>query len=289
MEQFKKIATLEIYEIDYIDKTHLLDIARLHYPIWFSLTSQLPSFHKMHSLTLEQLSDLSVLPTDDNDVILFTNATKFGLEPSILPMTSAVNLVLSGDDSTTCYSEQNSSWIKEHGDIGIALDSMGEYCRPFASVAFYDIWFGTKHTHLPVRMHTYSHQYLFVSQGSVSVWVANYGLFSSKEYSFDYRAFLFNANDVSSKMTKYGTLVTLTKGQMLFLPPYWWYQIVIDDSHTVGWTISYSTISNMVAHCDLYTRTVYRQFFTRDDTTSQIIHNVHETQTVVLVKEIAST
>jgi hypothetical protein len=245
--QLKTSDDLEIYEIDYPSKDKLEEICNLRQPVLFDFNNQrlLESCQRQAILDTYGAFDVKIRnlkqSADDNLYvpIAFSNALK----------------VISEDKEMNYLVENNADFLEETGLIK-SFKYNDAFLRPYmVAQCSYDFLMAGEGLKTLFKYEINFRNYILVTEGSVKVKLAPP---KSKKYLNpvnDYENLEFsspiNPWQVQAKykadFDKVKCLdVTVKKGQILFLPAYWWYSIAFGKETSIC-TFNYKTYMNTVA------------------------------------------
>jgi hypothetical protein len=224
----KRSDDLELYEIDNISKDKLEEVCDLKQPVIFNFdNSDIQNiFNKTNIQNTYGVFDINVRDTkkdiNDNE-LLYLN----------LNFDKAVN-VFDNDKDEKYLTENNSEFLEETGLIKM-LKINDLYLRPHLIMnSYYDIQFGSNNSRTPFKYEMYNRNYILVTEGSIKLKLTPS---KYKKYLFvknDYENFEFKSEinpwDVNyqhkDEFNKVKCLeVELNKGQIIYVPPYWFYSI----------------------------------------------------------------
>jgi hypothetical protein len=240
---------LEIYEIDYPSKDKLEEICDLRQPILFDYMNEriLESCNRQEILDNYGAFDIKIRNLKANNEI--DNEIYVPLAFS-----NALNL-MKEDTSCKYLVENNSDFLEETNMIKI-FKYNDAFLRPYmVSNCMYDYMSANKGVQTPFRYELNYRNYLLVSEGSVKIKLAapksSKYLYEQKDYeNFEFISKI-NPWDVKSQykadFDKIKCLdITIKKGQILFLPAYWWYSIEFGDESSIC-SFKYRTYMNTIA------------------------------------------
>lgn len=282
---------LELYEIDLPSKTKLEEICDIRQPVVFAFNNE---------RILETCQQKTILDTYGAFDIKIRNLKESSDDSEMyipLPFASAIK-VLKEDTNNKYISENNSDFLEETGLIKCFAYN-DEFLRPpMVSGCTYDLIYASDKCKTPFRYELNYRNYFFVTEGEVRIKLAppksvRY-LYTITDYeNFEFRSPI-NPWQVQEKykpdFDKIKCLeVTLTKGQMLFIPAYWWYSMDL-TSTTCVCSFKYRTYMNNVAILpQLIMRFLQRQNVKRNVVTQvsndarekeKVLEKVHVTVTV---------
>lgn len=270
-EQYKTGEDLEIYEIDYTDNEHLQEVCKSKQPIVFEFSQVLSKFHFLNTLSLEDLADkvgkMDVYVKDTED---YWDPQG---EPDAIPLTLESSLKLFTTDTHAHYiSEGNEDLIKDT-ILEKYYDSLHEYIQPsFTLHKTMDLWFGSKGSATPIRYNTdYSH-FLYLSKGKCRVRMTPHKSKKYLHYVKDYERYEFRSlihlqnpqADYKNDLEKIQWLdFDMVQGNMLFIPPYWWYSLEYLEEGAFLCSFQYNTIMNILANGHNIATHLYKKYTTK--------------------------
>jgi hypothetical protein len=251
--QLKTSNELEVYEIEHPSKERLEEICELKQPVIFTYDTDKLC---MPMSTLQ--STYNAFDVKIRNVKYMSNNDEIDLYIPIA-LNKAID-VMNADKESKYFSEKNSDFLKESGLIK-KLKYNDMLLRPYmVSNCIYDYLIATKGTQTPFRYELNYRNYFLVNEGEIKIKLAppksvKY-LSSIKDYEyFEFRSPI-NPWDIQLQykpdFDKIKCLeIVLKKGQLFYLPPYWWYSI--EFSSTIVTSIcsfKYRTFMNTVAIID---------------------------------------
>lgn len=247
--QLKTSDDLEIYEIDHPSKDKLEEICDLRQPILFQFENE---------RLLETCQRASILDTYGAFDVKIRNIK----EPAdadanlYVPLAFSSALKLVKEDKELKYLLENSSDFLEETGILKSYKYNDAFLRPYmVSQCNYDLILAGEKTQTPFRYELNFRNYFLVTEGTVKVKLAPP---KSAKYLYpneDYENLEFSSpinpwqvqTQYKADFDKIKCLdVNMTKGQILFLPAYWWYSIEFGSNATVC-GFKYKTYMNTVA------------------------------------------
>ena len=247
--QLKTSDDLEIYEIDHPSKDKLEEICDLRQPILFQFENE---------RLLETCQRASILDTYGAfDVKIRNIKEPADAEANLyVPLAFSSALKLVKEDKELKYLLENSSDFLEETGILKSYKYNDAFLRPYmVSQCNYDLILAGEKTQTPFRYELNFRNYFLVTEGSVKVKLAppksaNY-LYPNEDYENLEFSSPINPWQVQTQykadFDKIKCLdVNMTKGQILFLPAYWWYSIEFGPDATVC-SFKYKTYMNTVA------------------------------------------
>lgn len=247
--EWKKSEDLEVYESPFTTPSHLAEICDVKQPVIFQVPIDRlsPFFAKMARMDKHEAADVLV-----KDVREYFVEGAPSPEPVVLPLHSAKRLVAS-DSGKKYLAEQNDAFLEETG-LSAAYAGLDWALRPHACVAAkYDYVFGSAGVYTPYRYHTHSRMFIVPIAGRVRVklapWKMSKYLWPIKDYeTYEFRSALnpYESKDIDKTKIK-GIDVDVLPGQMLFVPPHWWYSVKLTKDTTAA-TFVYNTAINALAN-----------------------------------------
>lgn len=252
--QWKTSNDHEIYETDFQSSAHLQEIVSVKQPIVFKLDPDTvhPFQQKCHHI-LQKNDVVDMRVFDVSTMFPVESTSSFSADWIVLPLSSTRTLMAS-DTAAKYYSEGNADLVEDFP----TLDSMLR--GPLTVHANYDILLGSPHVAMPLRYHICPQYYLAVCSGKIRVKLIppKYAQLLGTQTNYELMEFRspISPNDIwSTGHSKHDILqrvkileVELNTGQLLFIPPYWWYSIQFSgDKNTVVFTSQYNTLANIAA------------------------------------------
>ena len=239
---------LEIYEVEKISKDKLEEVCDLRQPVIFDFNNDDINnlFNKTNIQNTYGAFDIKLRDTkkeiNENELLyLNINFNK------LIDITEK-------DTESKYYTENNQDFLEETGLIKM-LKLNDLYLRPHLILnSYYDFQYGSSQTQTPFKYDLFYRHYILVTSGSVKIKLAPP---KYKKYLFvknDYENFEFKSEinpwSVSyqhkSEFDKVKCLeIELTKGQIVYLPPYWFYSIKFNKDSMICNFKSQTYMSNM--------------------------------------------
>lgn len=248
--QLKTSDDLEIYEIDYPSKDKLEEICDLRQPVLFDYNNErlLESCRRAAILDTYGAFDVKIR----NIKQPITNAE----ENLYVPLAFSNALKVVKEDAETKYLVENSIDFLEETGLLKNYKYNDAFLRPYmVSQCAYDFLMAAEKTQTPFRYELNFRNYFLVTEGAVKVKLAPP---KSSKYLYpvnDYENFEFSSqinpwhiqSQYKADFDKIKCLdVAVKKGQILFLPAYWWYSIEFGKDASVC-SFKYKTYMNTVA------------------------------------------
>lgn len=221
--QYKTSEDLEIYETDFKSNKHLNEICDLRQPVVFHYP--VPPIQIPSTLKIKDITDI------ETDEYVYLDD-------------KSANTLIRSDTKSRYYSEGND--VEPINDPNL---------KPFLAVRTKcDVLFGSQNARTAMKHHTNSRLFLAVGTGKIQVKMTPYksrkflklfndnGLFRSKmdvwvpqnKYLADYEQIQFLEFDVG-------------EGDILYVPPYWFYSVRFTTPETTVGEIVYNTPINLIA------------------------------------------
>jgi hypothetical protein len=248
--QLKTSNDLEIYEIDYPSKDKLEEICDLRQPILFNFKNEriLDSCKRSTILDTYGAFDIKIRnikqQATDNETNLY------------VPLAFSNALTVIKEDNEMKYLVENNSDFLEETGMSKSYKYNDVFLRPYmVSQCMYDFIIAAENTQTPFRYELNFRNYLLVTEGSVKVKLAPP---KSSKYLYpnnDYENFEFSSpinpwqvqSQYKADFDKVKCLdIMMKKGQILFLPAYWWYSIEFGKEASIC-SFKYKTYMNTIA------------------------------------------
>lgn len=239
---------LEVYEIDQPSKDKLEEICDLRQPVIFD--------YNVDGL-LQECNIESIEKNYGAFDIKVRNVKEYDdVSELYLPLTLNTGREIFRKDEEEKYLSENNQEFLEETSLIKHMRYNDIFLRPYSvSNCIYDILFSSKNTKTILKYELNYRNFLLVTQGSVKIKLippkSSRYLYTIKDY--DNFEFLSPVNpwDVQSQFKsdfdKLKTLeVTLNKGQIIFIPAYWWYSIWFEENTSLA-SFKYKTYMNNIA------------------------------------------
>jgi hypothetical protein len=239
---------LEVYTIERPSKEKLEEICDIRQPVIFDFKND----------RLLESSNLATL--DDNygafDIQVRDVTNKDENIELYLPflLKEAIN-IFREDKNQKYISEHNEDFLKETGAVKNYSYNDAFLRPPLVSKCIYDLMTGSLGSKTPLRYDLNYRNYYYVTSGKVNIKLipphSSKYLYPIKDYdNFEFRSPV-NVWDVQQEykadFDKIKVLdVTLNKGEIIFIPAYWWYSIEYEKLSSVC-TFKYRTFMNVLA------------------------------------------
>jgi hypothetical protein len=250
--QLKTSNDLEIYEIDYPSKDKLEEICDLRQPILFNFQNEriLESCQRNNILDTYGAFDVKIRNIKQAEKDSDTDTNLY------VPLAFSNALKVVREDNEAKYLVENNADFLEETGLLKSYKYNDVFLRPYmVSQCSYDFQIAAEKTQTPFRYELNYRNYLLVTEGSVKIKLAppksSKYLYTNNDYeNFEFTS-LINPWQVQSKykadFDKIKCLdICMQKGQILFLPAYWWYSIEYGKETSVS-TFKYKTYMNTIA------------------------------------------
>lgn len=256
MAQYKRSEEMEIYEMDFVKNSHLQEVCDIKQPFLFKYNSVNPEFfEKLNDETIYDLvasQDVRVKEVGD-----YWNTHTKEVDSVIVPL-SSFQMLISTDAKSRYFTENNYELIEDDTKLDRLFRKNDEYLKPMLTMKTkYDIRMGSKGVVTPMRYHTNYRQYICVNSGKITVkmtpFKSNKYLHPIKNYEtqeFRSPVNIWNPqemymNDVEKMRV---VEVNVLAGNILYVPPYWWYSIKIENTDTLISEFTYISVMNSVTN-----------------------------------------
>ena len=289
VEEYKRGEELEIYELDYEGVGNgLHEACKLKQPFLFEFRHVEPDVFM--KLNLDEVGRdinndfVEVYDTDD-----FYSSTGGGGGGTLIsfPLRFASAVQLAVTDSKSHYvSEHNEVFVEETGLGRYMAVSLNKHFKPgggggggpsavvsgsaWMSSSKFDLLFGSKGAQTPCRYHTGSRYFLGVVSGRIAVRMSPW---KSRKYLHPYDDYVhfdfLSASPLRANANLKYLEFVVKAGYVLYVPPYWWYEVEYLDKSTGAFACRYDTVCNAVAHADRWVRfyveqqAVFKNFWRR--------------------------
>ena len=239
---------LEVYTIERPSKETLEEICNIRQPVVF----------EFHNERLLESCNLATL--DDNygafDIQLRDVTNKDDNAELYLPflLKEAIN-IFREDKNEKYISEKNQDFLTETGAVKNFNYNDAFLRPPLVSKCIYDFMTGSIGSKTPLRYNLNYRNFYYVTSGKINIKLipphSSKYLYPIKDYdNFEFRSPV-NVWDVQPEykadFDKVKVLdVTLNKGEIIFIPAYWWYSIEYEKISSVC-SFKYRTFMNVLA------------------------------------------
>jgi len=241
--QLKTSNDLEIFELDTPSKLKLEEVCDLRQPLLFPY----------HEETINHVILSKCLEYKAFDVTIYDSS----YNPFQYSLEKAIKLL-----DNKHISLHNSDFLNETM-LYRYYSEIDEYLRPpMVSLITYDVLFGSVGCNTRLEYSTYYRNYFYVTDGSINIKLTpprnSKYLDVKKDYATDSYYSTLDAWKTIPEKLKF-LEIKVNKGQMLFLPAYWWYSIQFEKNACVC-TLQYKTVMNIIATLpDLFIGILQRQ------------------------------
>jgi len=255
--------------MDYSTNENLQEICDIKQPVLFEYKSVLPSFFETLNIdTIDAIQNTDLKVKESQDYYQESTET---IDYVVLPFSSAHTL-LTSDTNARYFTENNEDAVDEAGLASFYKEN-DDYLKPFATAQTkYDLLFGSKSATTPLRYHTGYRHFLCVNSGKIQVKMTPY---KSQKYLYpiyDYENYEFRSpvnawagqRKYLHEMDKIKFLeFDVVAGNVLYIPPYWWYSIKYSEQLTLVSGFTYNSIMNCVANIPHWARYYLQQSNTK--------------------------
>lgn len=255
--QYKTSDDLEIYELDYTTNTQLQEICHLKQPVLFQLDQfkELEPFFKTISLQNgREKEDINV-----KDIRDYYKPDITSVDAISLSFSSAYGL-METDTKGYFFSENNHDFVREKGKCDFS--KVDDYlASPWILHKQYDLLFGSKHSHTPLKYHTETGRFLIVSSSpsptspsspsyiciKMTPWKNRKSLYVKKDYeNYEFWSPIDIWHNPPDKMKCLE--FNIYEGFALYIPPYWFYSIEFPNPTISVACFTYSTGMNIFSN-----------------------------------------
>ena len=244
----KKSNDLEVYDIEMPSKTKLEEICDLRQPVIFD--------YKVDGLIQECNIDFIEKNYGAFDIKVRNVKEYDDVCELYLPLTLNTGREIFRKDKEEKYLSENNQEFLEETSLIKHMRYNDNFLRPYSvSNCMYDIQFSSNNTKTILKYELNYRNFILVTQGSIKIKLippkSSRYLYTIKDY--DNFEFLSPVNpwnvqtQFKADFDKLKTLeVTLTKGQIIFIPAYWWYSIWFQENTSLV-CFKYKTYMNNIA------------------------------------------
>jgi mannose-6-phosphate isomerase-like protein (cupin superfamily) len=234
--------------MDFESNGQLQEVCNVKQPVLFEFKSVSPQFFEKMRVEyfLEKNGVQDVNVKDIDDYVKLTS-----VDSIVVPFQTAHSL-LKSDPRSHLILDDNADFIEDcsHLTDYRALDT---YLKPPMSVRTkYDFCMGSEKSYSPLKYHNHSRHYCIVSQGKIHVKMTPWKSSKYMNATHDYENYEFFSNinpwkNMESEKIKFVEF-DVHEGDVLYVPPYWWYSYQYTSYDTIVCTATYNTPMNMVAN-----------------------------------------
>lgn len=253
---------LEIYESEFESPANLQEVCSVKQPVVFKFAQTqiaAPFFERFQVAKFEKHDNIDIRIKDRTDYNLQDKESQDTAVDFVPVSFRSGRRLMTTDTNAKYFSENNSAFLEESGldRISAILDPLLK--PPLSAYTKHDILFGSPLLNTPLRYYLESHHFLAVTRGKIRVKLCppKYGkiLPQIKDYeNYEFRTpvnpWSTNPNNAHREiLQKIKFLdVEVNSGDVLFLPPYWWYSISFSgDPQTTVASFTYDVIMNVLA------------------------------------------
>lgn len=248
--------SLEVYEIDDCTKDRFEDICNLRQPF-------------VGKKSISEISNICSFRQLDNIYSAFEvkirNNTNFNSKTEDLyyPLKWRDAKELIQKDKEQKYICENNQEFLEETEILKEFQRNDSFLRPpMVSNCKYDILVGSENSHTPFRYELSYRTFFYALEGNVTIKLCppknNKYLYEINDYElFEFRSEINPWNVTSEHQNNFDKVkmleITLSAGEYLFIPAYWWYSIKYNSSNNLIAKFQYYTYMNNLALIPKYT------------------------------------
>ena len=259
--QWKTSNDLEIYEADFVSASQLQEICSVKQPVVFKFDKPgqltdptiLRFFHKFQLDNFEKYDNLDIRVKDRQDY-----ATVNEKDPTVdsVPLSfRSARRLLTTDTNAKYFSEKNETFLEE-SSLDRLYQPLDNVLKPqLNAYVKHDMILGSPLATTPFRYHLESHHFIAVTRGKIHVKVCPPKYTKIIPHFKDYENYEFwsplntespRFKDVCQRIKILD--IDIHPGDVLFLPPYWWYSIQFSgDAKTTVATLTYDVAMNVMA------------------------------------------
>lgn len=240
---------LEVYEIDNPSKEKLEEICDLRQPILFEYSNEriLDTCKRTNILDNYGAFDVKLRNIKD------TPKEETGLH---IPIAYSNALKIVNDDTEEKYLVENNMDFLEETSMIKSFKYNDNFLRPYMiSSSNYDFLIATEGLKTPFKYELNYRNYILVCEGDIKIKLAppksSKYLYQEKDYeNFEFTSPINPWNVQSQYKADFDKIkclnISMKKGQILFIPAYWWYSIEFGENTSIA-TFKYKTYMNTVA------------------------------------------
>lgn len=207
----KKVNDIDIYDMGFINKKSLEEVCVLRQPVTFLLEEYvLENFFNLQEL-VDRFSNMKIdiYDTTSTDII-----------PIAIPISIKDALKLFNKKKD--YISYNNNSFAEDTLSKSKLQRLDKFLSPPLSIySQYDVWLGTEDKKLPIKSESFYREYIYVTSGNIE-------------------CLLITPNQEKKQ------LILLKKSEVLFIPPYWSYEITFKKNAFIC-VFRYDTVLSIFA------------------------------------------
>lgn len=261
IHQYKKSEDLEIYELDYKGLDNLQDTCDVRQPVVFYFDNLI---QQMAPINLEVLSDIE---KEDGNTLNVKDINEYHLmnenhnEETMIPTEVSLSFqstlqLLKTDSNARFFTENNNSFIEDTGLDTLMVKIGNTYLKPqHTFFQSFDIMTGTNGVGLPMRFHTNTRKFIHISSGRIIVKMAPFKNVKRLKFKKNSKISPINCwnpqKECISAINKTRFLeFDVSKGNILYVPPYWIYSLKYASDNVCLLEYNYRTLPNIIAHSD---------------------------------------
>ena len=229
--QLKTSNDLELFELDTPIKSKLEEVCNLRQPLLFPYSEN----------DINQITPSKLLEYKAFDVTVYDTS----YNSSVISLNSAFQLF----EKKNYFSNHNSDFLHETMLSRYFINTDAYLRPPMVSSISYDILFGATGSTTPLEYSTQHRNYMYVSNGSVTIKLTppRNEKYLDVEKDYAKQQYYSKVHPWNNSLDKVKFLeITLAKGQMLFIPAYWWYSVKFEKDACLC-TLQYKTVMNIIA------------------------------------------
>tara|TARA_B100000035_G_C21033182_1_gene569471 strand:+ start:1267 stop:2088 length:822 start_codon:yes stop_codon:yes gene_type:complete len=233
---------LEIYEIEFISKENFEELCNLKQPLLiknfiFNENNLIDSFNINNIISNYGNFDIKLFNKENSSIPLLVDFNK-------------ANSIFINDNSSNYFSEYNNDFLTESSLVKV-LSNIDNILRPYFVVnTYYDIIFGSKSCYNVFKHTLNARNFLYVLDGEIEITLT---IPNNKKYlhiekdslnnEFYSKIDIYNVtNDFLKDYNKIKFMkVKISKGDLLYIPSYWFYCIKFLVSDSVILNFKYDT------------------------------------------------
>lgn len=240
---------LEVYEIDNPSKEKLEEICDLRQPILFEYSNERILDTCKRTNILDNYGAFDVKLRNIKDI----PKEETGLH---IPIAYSNALKIVNDDIEEKYLVENNMDFLEETSMIKSFKYNDNFLRPYMiSSSNYDFLIATEGLKTPFKYELNYRNYILVCEGDIKIKLAppksSKYLYQEKDYeNFEFTSPINPWNVQSQYKADFDKIkclnISMKKGQILFIPAYWWYSIEFGENTSIA-TFKYKTYMNTVA------------------------------------------
>lgn len=268
--QWKTSNDLEIYEADFESASQLQEICSVKQPVVFKFDrpgqvlsdqSILPFFSKFNAASFEKYDNIDIHIKDRQD---YATADEKDAAIDYVPLSfRSARRLLTTNTNAKYFSEKNHTFLEESGLDRLFYPLDRALKPPLTAYVKRDMLLGSPLVTTPFRYHLESHHFIAVTRGKIHVKICPPKYSKLIPHFKDYEHYEF-WSPLNTESARHKEIVQKIKildvdvhpGDVLYLPPYWWYSIRFSgDPDTTVATFTYDVAMNILAqsnHWALY-------------------------------------